>query len=181
MSSSLSTTIESVGVWTRPTVVKKKPPLLLLNAVIARVPLIPTNQSASERQRAASARGCISSSVRKLAKPSRIAAGVIDCSHKRLIDCDAFACCAIKRKINSPSRPASHALISAVTSLRLISFCKTFKRDSVLAIGRKSKYGGTTGRLAKDHLPRFTSNSSGAAISNKWPTAEEIRNSSLSK
>ena len=148
---------------------------------MARVPLIPTSQSASERQRAASASGCISASVRKLAKPSRIAAGVMDWSHKRLMPCDAFACCAIKRKISSPSRPASHALMRAVMSLRLISFCKTLRRDSVLTIGRKSKYGGTTGRLAKDHLPRLTSYSSGAAISKRWPTAEEITKLSFSK
>ena len=34
---------------------------------------------------------------------------------------------------------ASHALMSEVTSFRLISFCRTFRRDSVLAIGRRSK------------------------------------------
>ena len=36
------------------------------------------------------------------------------------------------RKINSPSRPASQALISASTSLRLMSFFSTFSRFSVL-------------------------------------------------
>ena len=46
---SRSTTIASVGVCTRPTVVLKKPPSLELNAVIARVPLMPTSQSASLR------------------------------------------------------------------------------------------------------------------------------------
>ena len=131
--------MDRVGVCTRPTVVRKKPPLLLLNAVIARVPLIPTNQSASERQRAASASGFISSSERSEAKPSRIAFGVMDCSQSRRIDCGALACCAIKRKMSSPSRPASQALIRALMSLRLISFCKIFKRDSVLTIGRRSK------------------------------------------
>jgi hypothetical protein len=43
----------SVGVCTRPTVVRKKPPSRELNAVMARVPLMPTSQSASERERAA--------------------------------------------------------------------------------------------------------------------------------
>ena len=47
-----------------PTVVRKKPPSRELNAVIARVPLMPTSQSASERQRAASARPCICLSLR---------------------------------------------------------------------------------------------------------------------
>ena len=78
---------------------------------MARVPLMPISQSASERQRAASASGSISSSLRSLVKPSRIAPGVIDCSHRRLTGCLAFAFCAIRRKISSPSRPASHALI----------------------------------------------------------------------
>jgi hypothetical protein len=103
--SSRSTTIDSVGVCTRPTVVRKKPPPLLLKAVMARVPLMPTSQSASERQRAASASGSISSSSRSAAKPSRMACGVIDCSHRRRTGCLALACWAIRRKISSPSRP----------------------------------------------------------------------------
>lgn len=56
-----------------------------MKAVIARVPLMPTSQSASERDRAASASPCICSSVRKALKPSRIACGVIDWSHSRRI------------------------------------------------------------------------------------------------
>ena len=83
MCSSRSTTTASVGVCTRPTVVRKKPPSRELKAVIARVPLMPTSQSASERERAASARPCICSLLRSAAKPSRIACGVIDCSHSR--------------------------------------------------------------------------------------------------
>ncbi len=82
----------SVGVCTRPTVVRKKPPSRLLNAVIARVPLMPTSQSASDRQRAASASGCISSSVRRREKASRMDAGVIDCSHSRKIGWRAPEC-----------------------------------------------------------------------------------------
>ncbi|MNT64663.1 hypothetical protein D3C72_2025800 [compost metagenome] len=144
-----------------------------MKAVMARVPLMPTSQSASERQRAASASGSMSSSSRRLPKPSRMACGVIDCSHRRRTGCLALACCAIRRKISSPSRPASQALISPVTSLRLIRRFSTFRRDSVLAIGRRSKCGGITGRLAKLHLPRLTSYSSGAAISTRWPTAED--------
>ena len=98
--------IDSVGVCTRPTVVRKKPPSRELNAVIARVPLMPTSQSASERQRAASASGSICSSLRRCSKPSRIAAGVMLCSHSRLHRLLApCACCWIRRKISSPSRP----------------------------------------------------------------------------
>ena len=47
-------------------------------AVIARVPLMPTSQSDSERQTAASANGRSAASSRKLVKPSRIAAKSTD-------------------------------------------------------------------------------------------------------
>ncbi len=80
-----------MGVCTRPTVVSWKPPDFELNAVIARVPLMPTSQSASERQTAASASGSIGASLRSCSNPSRIAAGVIDCSHRRWIGLPAFA------------------------------------------------------------------------------------------
>ena len=68
-----------------------KPPDFELNAVIARVPLIPTSQSDSERQTAASASGSICWSLRSAAKPSRIADDVIDCSHSRRIGFVLFA------------------------------------------------------------------------------------------
>ena len=128
---------------------------------------MPISQSASERQRAASASGNISASLRKWAKPSRIALGVIDCSHSRCTDCLALACWAISLKMSSPSRPASQALIRALTSLRLINLVNTFKRDSVLAMGLRAKCGGIIGKLAKLHLPRLTSYSSGTVISSK--------------
>ena len=169
--------IDSVGVCTRPTVVKKKPPSRELKAVIARVPLMPTSQSASLRLRAASASPSICLSLRRWSKPSRIACGVMLCSHRRRIGLASgvlrlSAYCTISRKISSPSRPASQALISAVTSLRLTSRTSAVKRLLALSIGARSKCGGTTGRLAKLHLPRLTSYSSGALISTRWPTAE---------
>ena len=49
------------------------------------VALMPTNQSAFERQIAADSSGTISESARKDLKPFRIASGVIDCNHKRRI------------------------------------------------------------------------------------------------
>ena len=141
--SSRSTTTLKVGVCTRPTVVKKNPPSRELNAVKARVPLIPTSQSASERLRAASAKPCICCCVRRLSKPLRMASGVIDCSQRRLTGLSsAFlppAYCSIKRKINSPSRPASQALIKAVTSLRLASLTTAFRRLLVFSTGLRSK------------------------------------------
>ncbi|MNV16610.1 hypothetical protein D3C71_1073790 [compost metagenome] len=173
--SSRSTTSDRVGVCTRPTVVRKNPPSRELNAVMARVPLMPTSQSASDRLRAALARPAICCSVRSASKPSRMAWGVMDCSHRRLTGLPRGlappAYCSIKRKISSPSRPASQALMSCVTSLRLACLTTAFRRVLVLSTGLRSKYGGMTGRCAKLHLPRFTSNSSGAWISTRWPTA----------
>ncbi|OQC04002.1 MAG: hypothetical protein BWX79_02562 [Alphaproteobacteria bacterium ADurb.Bin100] len=173
--SSRSTITAKVGVCTRPTVVRKKPPSRELKAVIARVPLMPTSQSASERLRAASARPCICLSERRLSKPSRMACGVMDCSHSRLTGLPRGlappAYCSIRRKISSPSRPASQAFTSAPTSLRLAWRTTAFRRVLVLSTGLRSKYGGITGRCAKLHLPRLTSNASGAWISTRWPTA----------
>ena len=169
--SSRSTTTDRVGVCTRPTVVKKKPPSRELKAVMARVPLMPTSQSASLRQRAASASGSICLSLRKAPKPSRIACGVIDCNHRRCTGSLTLLYCWIRRKISSPSRPASQALMRAPTSLRLACLTMALSRVLVLSIGLTSKCGGITGRWAKLHLPRLTSNSSGAWISSRWPTA----------
>ena len=60
---------------------------------MARVPLMPTSQSASERLFAASASGSSSLSVRSVSKPSRIDCCVIDCSHSRSIGFLLRACC----------------------------------------------------------------------------------------
>src|SRR3989344_878844 len=130
--SSRSTTSDRVGVCTRPTVVRKNPPSRELNAVMARVPLMPTSQSASERLRAALASPAICCSVRRASKPSRMAWGVMDCSHRRLTGLPRGlvppAYCSIRRKISSPSRPASQALMSCVTSLRLACLTTAFRR-----------------------------------------------------
>ena len=50
----------------------------------ARVAFMPTSQSASERERAASSSGFISSAGRSAANASEIALFVIDESHRRL-------------------------------------------------------------------------------------------------
>ncbi len=61
MARSRVTTRERVGVCTRPTVaICRLFPLLFLR-VTTRVPLMPISQSDSDRQRAASCKGCISS------------------------------------------------------------------------------------------------------------------------
>ena len=52
---------------------------------MARVPLMPTSQSLSERQTAAFASGIISSFVRNCSNAERIDSAVIDCSQSRRI------------------------------------------------------------------------------------------------
>ena len=83
--------------------------------------------------------------------------------------------------MSSPSRPASHALMSAVTSLRLMSFSSVFSRFSFFSIGFSANLDGTAGRCANVHLPRLTSSSSGIPISSRWPTADDRTCLSLSK
>ena len=175
--SSRSTTIDSVGVCTRPTVVRKKPPSRELNAVIARVPLMPTSQSASgaaarrvgERQHLLVAA--------QLLEALADGGGVMLCSHSRdrFVELSLRAAgrtAGIRRKISSPSRPASQALTISVTSLRRICLTTALSRDLALSIGARSKCGGITGRWAKLHLPRLTSYSSGRLDFTRWPTAE---------
>ncbi|CAM5188465.1 hypothetical protein CDEF62S_02158 [Castellaniella defragrans] len=83
MRSSRSITMASVGVCTRPTGVLKKPPSLLLKAVMARVPLMPTSQSASARERAAASSGFMVWLSRRFSKASRMEACVMDRSQRR--------------------------------------------------------------------------------------------------
>ena len=59
---------------------RKNPPPLEFKAVKARVVLMPTNQSLSDLDLAASNKGTISSSFRSFVNPSRMEAGVIDCN-----------------------------------------------------------------------------------------------------
>ena len=180
MRSSRSATIANVGVCTRPTGVLKKPPSLLLKAVMARVPLMPTNQSASARERAACSNGFKASSLRKFVKASRIEVGVIDCSQSRLTGFLTPAYCKMYLKMSSPSRPASQALISSVTSFRLISLTSIFKRSvERLSLGTMSNCGGITGKLLKLHFP--LTGSLGAIKLNRWPTLEDKTYWSLSK
>ncbi len=179
--SSRSTTMASVGVCTRPTVVRWNPPSRELKAVMARVPLMPTSQSAAARQAAALASGWSSTPSRRRSKPSRMAPGVMDCSQRRWMGRLDWAYCAICRKISSPSRPASQALIRQPTSLRRMSRSSNFRRAAVLSIGCRSKCGGMTGRFSNFHLPRGASQPSGGWISSRWPIADESTYFSLSK
>ena len=138
------------GVCTRPTVVRKKPPSRELKAVMARVPLMPTSQSASEG----------SGARRRPGQHLRIAAQLLETladgggrhglqpqALDRFVELSRAGCayCTISRKISSPSRPASQALIRAVTSLRRISLHRALSRVLFLSIGFRSKCGGMTG------------------------------------
>lgn len=50
-------------------------------------------------------------------------------------------------KINSPSLPASQALINSTISLRLIKRCNNSNLDLVLIIGFKIKFDGIIGKF----------------------------------
>ena len=134
---------------------------------------MPTSQSASLRDTAASASGSISASLRRFANAVRMESGVMLWSHRRWIGCFAAVARMMLRKMSSPSRPASHALMIAPTSLRLISFLITASRGALFSIGFRSKYSGRLGRFSSFHFPR-ASLPSGAAISSRCPTALEI-------
>ena len=83
ISSSRRATSASVGVCTRPS--DTAPSNAARSRIeAARVAFMPTSQSASERERAASSSGFISSPGRRCAKASEIALLVIDESHSRL-------------------------------------------------------------------------------------------------
>ena len=83
--------IASVGVCTRPseTAPSKEERSRI---VAARVAFMPTIQSASERERAASSSRAYSSPSRRFARAFRIASAVIEESHSRLTGSFALAC-----------------------------------------------------------------------------------------
>ena len=90
ISSSRRATIASVGVCTRPSETAPSKELRSL-IVAARVAFMPTIQSASERERAASSSCANSSPGRSEASAAFIAALVIEFSHSRLTGFLAFA------------------------------------------------------------------------------------------
>ncbi len=81
ISCSRRTISASVGVCTRPSVTT--PPSARALTVAARVALMPTSQSASDRERAASSRGRSSAPGRRCPNASRIAFRVMDENHAR--------------------------------------------------------------------------------------------------
>jgi DNA topoisomerase IA len=86
----------------------------------------------------------LADAARSRSKPSRMACGVMLCSQSRLTGLSIgflspLANCTISRKISSPSRPASQALTSSLTSLRLTSRTTALSLDLALSIGARSK------------------------------------------
>ena len=141
--------------------------------VAARVEFMPTIQSASERDRAASSSRSNSEAGCSVANACLIAAAVIDDSHSRCTGLRDFAFSYVHAKISSPSRPASHALTTRSTSSRRSSLEITpncfFERSSRTTRRNSS---GTIGRSAICHFLYLGSYSSGSASCTRWPTAQ---------
>jgi len=89
---SRATSSASVGVWTRPIDSKLSSPAPRLREVIARVAFMPTSQSASDRERAASPSASSSPPGRSTANPLRIASSVNDEIQSRRAGNRLFAC-----------------------------------------------------------------------------------------
>ena len=173
--------IASVGVCTRPseTAPSKDERRRI---VAARVAFMPTIQSASERERAASSSLANSAAGLRPAKADLIAPTVIEDSHRRLTGLRIPAFSTVQAKISSPSRPASQALTTSSTSLRCSSRVMTvicLRERSSRTTRRKSS--GTIGRSAIRHFLNFASYSSGSASCTRWPTAHVITWSSDSR
>ena len=163
--------IASVGVCTRPS--ETAPSNEDRRRIVAaRVAFMPTIQSASERDRAASSSFANSSAGRSPPNASRIAPAVIDDSHRRLTGFRAPAFSYVQAKISSPSRPASHAFTTSPTSSR-----PSWRVITVICLRERSSRttswnsSGTIGRSAIRHFLYLASYSSGSASCTRWPTA----------
>ena len=110
---------------------------------------------------------------RSVANACLIAAAVIDDSHSRCTGLRDFAFSYVQAKISSPSRPASHALMTRSTSSRRSSLEITlncfFERSSRTTRRNSS---GTIGRSAIFHFLYLGSYSSGSASWTRCPTAQ---------
>jgi hypothetical protein len=181
ISTSRRARIASVGVCTRPsdTAPSKEERRRM---VAARVAFMPTIQSASERERAACSRRSYSSPGRSAPNACLIAAFVMDDNHSRSTGLSPPDFSYSQAKISSPSRPASQALTTFSTSLRLSSRVIT-----VICLRERSsrttrrKRSGTIGRSAMRHFLYLGSYSSGSASWTRCPTAHVTMCSSDSR
>ena len=119
---------------------------------------MPTSQSASERHTAGVGERLHRLVACRASKPSRMA------GRHRLQPQPADRLGGLRvlddvAEDELASRPASHALMSVVTSLRLMSFSSVFSRFSFFRWASARTCDGTAGRCAKVHLPRLTSSS----------------------
>ena len=172
ISTSRRARMASVGVCTRPSDTAPSNDERS-RIVAARVAFMPTIQSASERERAASSSVWNSSPGRSAPNACLIALWVIDDSHSRCTGFFAFDFSYSQAKISSPSRPASHALTTVPMSsrprLRVITVICLRERSSRTTSLKRS---GTIGRSAIFHFLNFGSYSSGSASCTRWPTAQ---------
>ena len=87
----------------------------------------------------------------------------------------------ISRKMSSPSRPASQALMTSSTSLRASSFLMVRIRSLRPFFGRYRNSSGRIGSVSRVQRLYFSSTSSGGSNSNRCPTAKVTMKSSFSK
>ena len=142
--------------------------------------MIPTSQSDSLLQRAASCSDAICSCVLRFSNASDIAEGVIDDTQSLLRGSLHLFISYMYVNISSPSRPASHAFMTHSMSLRPISFFSAWSFFFVFSIGFRSNFSGIMGRFDNDHLAYFLSMSAGITSSTRCPTADAMTYSSFS-
>ena len=147
MAASRTTVMASTGVITRPTASGCP-----YRHEKSRDALMPTIQSARSRQSAALYSASYSVDGFRWANPSRIAFSSMLDSHRREKGFLQPACWYTKRKISSPSRPASVAQTMLSTSGRCISFCRTPNCFLVDADTRYCHFCGRMGKSAMLHL-----------------------------
>ena len=97
----------------------------------------------------------------------RMAAAVIDWSHSRCTGFSQSACCMISQKISSPSRAASQALITPVTSSRPRRLTSSASRLACRGAGFISSCSGSRGRSSRHHV-------FGSEAVSRWPAAAAI-------
>ena len=157
------------------------PPWRERKQVRARVEFRPTSQSDSERHFAASARCSICSPSRRLSHASRIELVVMDCIQRRLMGFSILPISIIYWKINSPSRPASQALMMTSNSFFFASPSTCLRRLCVCSIGCSSNFFGIAGSTLKFQGRFLPLGPVGIFSSTRWPTAEVIAAFSLMK
>ena len=127
--------------------------------------LMPISQSAIVRHFPAAANPSTDALVRMFWKARRMPSPVIDCSQSRLRGLLHSACSMISRKISSPSRPASQALITPTMSGRDRRATRCASRFCCDALGVRAIRAGMIGSAANPQ------GSSGICCSRRWPLA----------